>query len=146
MNRIIAFQFLFLFNLLFSQIGDLGPVLDKYPDMNVRDSLSFSIYEGKSSQIDYLLEGGALEIESEFVIRVEFSFINQLGQFKKYPGKLFRDEFSGSTFATFIPELNEEFNQFSFTIIKWIKKRERSLGFYSIHPKLKLYFIRTILC
>jgi len=117
MNRIIAFQFLFLFNLLFSQVMDLGPVIDKYPDLHVRDSLSFFIHEGESPLMVFSMEGGALEIESESVIRVEFSFINQLGQFKKYPGKLFRDEFSESTFATFIPELNEEFNQFSFTII-----------------------------
>ena len=73
MKRIFSFQFFLLFNLIFSQIGDLGPLIDKYPDLQIHDSLSFFIHEGKSSQIDYLLEGGALEIESESVISVTFS-------------------------------------------------------------------------
>ena len=75
MKRIFSFQFILLFNLIFSQIGDLGPLIDKYPDLQIHDSLSFFIHEGESSQIDYLLEGGALEIESESVISVIFSFI-----------------------------------------------------------------------
>ena len=86
MNRIIAFQFLFLFSLLFSQVMDLGPVIDKYPDLHVRDSLSFFIHEGESPLMVFSMEGGALEIESESVIRVEFSFINQLGQLKTIQG------------------------------------------------------------
>ena len=56
MKRIFSFQFLLLFNLIFSQIGDLGPLIDKYPDLQIHDSLSFFIHEGESSQIDYLLE------------------------------------------------------------------------------------------
>ena len=77
MKRIFSFQFLLLFSFIFSQVGDLGPLIDEYPALEVHDSLSFFIHEGKSSQIDYLLEGGALEIESESVIRVTFSIINR---------------------------------------------------------------------
>jgi len=117
LKRIFSFQFLLLFNFIFSQIGDLGPLIDKYPDLQIHDSLSFFIHEGESSQIDYLLEGGALEIESESVISVTFSIINKRGQSISYSGNIFQGENSGTTFATFTNESKEELNQFSYTII-----------------------------
>ena len=117
MKRIFSFQFLLLFNLVFSQIEDLGPLIDKYPDLQIHDSLSFFIHVGESSQIDYLLEGGALEIESESVISVTFSIINKRGQSISYSGNIFKDENSGTTFATFTNESKEELSQFSYTII-----------------------------
>jgi hypothetical protein len=117
LKRIFSFQFLLLFNLIFSQIGDLGPLIDKYPDLQIHDSLSFFIHEGKSSQIDYLLEGGALEIESKSVISVTFSIINKRGQSISYSGNIFQGENSGTTFATFTNESKEKLSQFSYTII-----------------------------
>ncbi len=117
MKRNFSFQFILLFNLIFSQVEDLGPLIDKYPTLKVHDSLSFFIHEGKSSQIDYLLEGGALEIESESVISVTFSTINKRGQSISYLGNIFQDENSGTTFATFTNESKEKLSQFTYTIV-----------------------------
>jgi len=109
--------FLFFFSSIFAQIGDLGPTLVNYPELSVRDSLPFIIYEGGTSFQQFFMEGGALEIEGGAITDVIFSFTSEAGQQKIIQGKLFSSESQGTTLATFIIEKSELTDQFSFKII-----------------------------
>jgi len=117
LKRILTFQFLIFFNLSFAQIGELGPILDQFPHLIARDSLSFIISEGRSSPSFDSLEGGAIEIEGDFVTGAEFVLFNESGTQKKVQGKIFRNELLGTTIATFRTLENEFIDQFSFKII-----------------------------
>ncbi len=143
MKRILTFQFLIVFNSSFAQIGDLGPVLDRFPELIARDSLSFIISEGKSSPSFSSLEGGAIEIEGEDISDVEFFILNSFGIQKKIQAKIFRNQLLGLTIATFTTEDDEYIDHFSFKIVSKVRINVKSVvGFILdsevtlVHPRI----------
>lgn len=94
-------------NSLFSQLSDVGLSLEKEPELYIRDSLNYMIYEGVSPTFNYPMEGAALDIHGENIESISFSvFLNNTNS-KTIEGKVFHGPGSEniiSTFQYFTPE------------------------------------------
>ncbi len=102
---------------IFSQVFDVGISISRNPNVQIRDSLDYYIYEGSTPAFVIPIEGGALEIIGEGVESVSFILTDENGIKLKRSGNLFRDENSEKIISTFLYSPPEGIKYFSFKVI-----------------------------
>ena len=102
---------------IFSQVFDVGISISRNPNVQIRDSLDYYIYEGSTPAFVIPIEGGALEIIGEGVESVSFILTDENGIKQKRSGNLFRDENSEKIISTFLYSPPEGIKHFSFKVI-----------------------------
>jgi len=116
-HRVFFLRHLLFFQFLFSQVNDIGFIIDSQPKINLRDSLGLLIYEAQSSSYTLNTEGGAIDVIGNSIEEVTFQLKRVSGVSEKISGRVFGELNSNRKIVTFLHPKDQKVRTFSFKII-----------------------------